>query len=132
MKLSRFLIALILIALFTVMATMAFADPVTFTYQPPTEYADNSPLLLEELDRYELGCSQLTGDYSSDIRTWIGTETQPRTEQFIIPGNHFCALRVICIGADCDWSDWSNEVNFSIGRKAKPPVIVTVTVGGTG
>ena len=102
----------------------ALAADRTFSWDAPTEYVDGSPLPLEELERYELGCGPVAGERAADVRTWITTPSDTRVEDFGI-GTHYCALRVKAITNASqvgDWSAWSNEVSFTVA----PPVMAPV------
>ena len=133
-KPSHVFVLLIGVAIYLFFALQAFAADITLTYIAPTEYENNTPLdPLLELERYELGCSNTTGVYTADTRTWISSAVDMRTETFDQPGIYFCALRVKALdGFGGEFSDWSTEATFTIRSRPKPPTIVTVTVGGTG
>lgn len=136
MNKPRFVIGL---SLFGIACAIGFANcadaaDVTLQWLAPTEYENGEPLdPLQELERYEFGCSNTSGIYTGDVRTWISSATDERTETYNQPGTYFCALRVKALdGFGGEFSDWSIEASFIIRSRPRPPVIQTVIVGGNG
>ena len=126
----KILALVFVVGLAAVFGTRAFGDEYIVEYIPPTEYTDDTPLdPLTELERYQFGCGSMPGTYTDLSREWLASAAiNNRRPVDFPPGTYFCALRVKCIGVDClDYSDWSNEVNFTIGRRPKPPQVVAVT-----
>ena len=121
-------IALTVLALLAMCVSASAAD-ININWTPPTEYINGTPLAVEEIESYELGCSNITGIYTDDVRTWPSTLINMRTETFNEPGTWYCALRVKALDTfNDDFSEWSNEVSFIIRSRPNPPIEVSVTV----
>lgn len=131
---ARYWAALVVTALFAWSASAdAQTGPVTFEWINPTGCADGIDCLM--FNNYQVGCGPAVGDRASVVRSWIDDGTTVRTfNDFTAGVDHFCAMRVDCIGTPsnaCSFSDWSNEVFFllPVPTRPGPPTGLTVVIG---
>lgn len=117
-------LAILAVVVLTAMAiasmTPAHAADKTFTWSNPTVYEDGSPLAPSDLDRYDLGCTSVSGDPYQIIDTFPASLPLPTSHSIDLPpGDYWCVLRVSTPNAT---STWSNEVFFTIPFPAPRPI----------
>lgn len=116
-------------------ALLAASAPATaalksFSWVAPDQYENGDALPLEELERYELGCGPQAGDRSTDVHTWLASESSSGRGIDFAVGEWHCALRVRAVrnGETSPYSEWSNEVTFTVAPSSpNAPTNLSVT-----
>jgi hypothetical protein len=112
MKIFWFILAG-LVCTVLLMPTSGKADVKTFSWKAPTARTDGSPLRINEIQKYIIGCSKQTGQYD-DLRAEApgNVTTQQIANSFFGHGDFFCTMRTVDT-ADRE-GPWGNEVTFNI------------------
>lgn len=99
-------------------AAYAQADNIlTISWTPPTQYEDNTPLLMQDMDFYTFSCD---GTQLAVIDNIIGVTTAGIDMSAMEPGNYTCHLTITAlavvnpVGAE---SGPSNTINFTMGDR---------------
>lgn len=94
-------------------APIVFAADQKFTWVPPTQYEDNSPLSNADIKQYDLVCD--------DVWT-AGFSNSPANRSSAVfdmtNGQHVCYMRTVM--KDGQKSNHSNSVTFTVGVPSTP------------
>lgn len=100
-----------------IIATVAVAAAVTFTWEPPTQRTDGSTIVPGELVTYELECLD-TADSTNSIVEQFPAEDALNNYVADLPlGTWDCRLRV---SNSAGFSDWSNATTKTVEPTAPP------------
>ena len=108
-RLRRYGVAMLCVLVTLAWSHLASSENRTLTWQPPTEYEDDTPIGPGELETYTLICGGLNVQFPGD--TTSGVYDFP-------PGSYDCVLTVTATNGETSMP--SNQVSFTIAQPPPP------------